>query len=245
MSLERRIADALHRADDYEPSADLFSRLSRSIEEDKDHRRRLLFAAASVVIVVVAVVALLVEVTESSSEGPTTPSWAIELVAAGAMLATLVSLGPALRRLGGPLLDDVFHLSPETGAQFARLLDIAYYLFFAGLIVGGLDFRDLDSMVLVTGDETRSALTRVSGFLLQLGLAHVAILVVLPVVSLLFTSTARRALRNAAGADRLPPSPRAQQADRIARVLTNTVVALLVGGLLALIGFLLLAVGLP
>lgn len=37
MSLEKRIADALHAADTFQPSPDLFTRLQRSIEEDLAH----------------------------------------------------------------------------------------------------------------------------------------------------------------------------------------------------------------
>ena len=41
MTVEQRLRDALHRADGYAPSPDLFARVQRSIEEDRAHRRRM------------------------------------------------------------------------------------------------------------------------------------------------------------------------------------------------------------
>lgn len=246
MSLEKRIVEALHAADDFQPSPDLFARLQRSIEEDRAHRRRIRIAIGLIVAGLMIVAWFLMAVAERSPQGVTTvPKWSIQVVVTVLQIAVLVTLGPALRRLGTPLLADVFHLNPATGHRFARLLDIAYYLFFGGLIVNSVDIRGLAEHVGASGEEVWTGLARVAGFLLQLGIVHTVNLALLPVIGLLFTSSTRRAKRMAAGGAESPPeSPLARNADRLARGIVVTVAALAIAGTLALLAIILVSIGL-
>lgn len=245
MSLEKRIAEALHSADDYQPSFDLFARLHRSIEEDRAHRRRLRVTATLVVLGVAALAGFLVSVAQRSPDGViTVPKWSVQVTVGVVLTAVLVTLGPALRRLGTPLLEEVFHLSPSTGRRFSRLLDIAYYLYFGGTIIGGLDPVGLARQIGFASDEMRSALAQVAGFLLQLGIVHTINLALLPLIGLLFTSLTRRTLRFHAGAFAPPEARRARRADRVAGVIVMTAAGLAVAGTLALTAFILVSLGL-
>jgi hypothetical protein len=49
MTVEERLTDAFRAADQYQPSPDLFAKVTRSIEEDASHRRRVRSMAISVV----------------------------------------------------------------------------------------------------------------------------------------------------------------------------------------------------
>lgn len=245
MSLERRIADALHAADDYQPSVDLFARLHRSIEEDRAHRRRVRVTLALVGTGAFAVVAFLVSVAERSSEGVVTvPKWSIQVVAAFVLIAILITLGPVLRRLGSPLLEEVFHLNPATGVRFSRLLDIAYYLFFGGLIVSAIDTRGLTAQVQASSEEVWIALAQIAGFLLQLGVVHTVNLALLPVIGLLFNSSIRRARRSSSGEAAPPESASARKADRLAGAIVMTAAGVAIAGALALVGVILVSLGL-
>jgi hypothetical protein len=245
MSLERRIADALHAADDYEPSQDLFSRLHRSIEEDSAHRHRVRKTIGLVSVGVVVLSGFLVTVAQRSSDGTVTvPRWSVQMAVALILTTVLVSLGPVLRRLGSPLLEEVFHLNAATGQRFSRLLDIAYYLFFGGLIVNGVDLHGLADQVGVSSDEVWTALARIASFLLQLGVVHTANLALLPLIGLLFNSSVRRARRRAAGTDAPAESPDAHKADRFAGIIVMTVAALAIAGALVLVGVVLVSLGL-
>lgn len=245
MSLERRIADALHAADDYEPSLDLFSRLQRSIEEDRAHRRRIHITLGLVGVGAMLLAGFFASVARLSSDGTVTlPKWSIQVAVALILTTVLVSLGPVLRRLGSPLLDEVFHLSAATGQRFSRLLDIAYYLFFGGLIINSVDPRGLVERVDVSGEQVWTGVARIAGFLLQLGIAHTLNLALLPLIGLLFTSLTRRARRRAAGGGAPPQSPGAQRADRFAGIVVMTVSVLVIAGALILVGAVLVSLAL-
>lgn len=244
MSLERRIREALHAADDYQPSADLFSRLRRSIEEDRAHRRRLLFTAGASTAGLMAIGLFIAATSQRDAAGAVTvPKWSLQVVIAVVLITILATLGPALRRLGGPLLDEVFHLSPTTGTHFSRLLDIAYYLFFGGLTVTNLDPTDWQAAVGIPSQELWVGVTQIAGFLLGLGVAHVANLAVLPTIGLLFTSLSRRAARRDAGSSAPPESTRAKQADRLASGIVLTAAMLGIVGALSLIGLIVFTLG--
>ena len=126
MSLERRLTEALHRVDAYQPSVDLYARLNRSIEEDKAHRHRIRSGSAAVVLGLGILGAFLVALAERDPDGVLVwPKWSIQVMVFGLLTSCLVVFGPAIRRLGQPYLVDVFHMSPATGDRFSRLLDIA------------------------------------------------------------------------------------------------------------------------
>lgn len=243
-SLERRIREALHATDDYQPSVDLFARLHRSIEEDRAHRRRLLVTAITSAF---GLLVLGLFVAATSQRNPTgvwtVPKWSLQAVNEVVLITILITLGPALRRLGGPLLDDVFHLRPDTGVLFSKLLDIAYYLFFGGFIVNNFDPTDLHQPIAIPSEELWLGTAGIAAFLLFLGVTHVANLAVLPVVGLLYTSLARRAARRDAGSSAPPESPTARKVDRLALAIVLTAAMLALAGALVLVGFILIGIG--
>lgn len=229
MSLERRLIDALHQRDDYQPSGDLFARVRRSIEEDQRHRRRMRNVAAAVVAGLAILATFLIALAEDDPEGVLVlPKWSIQVVVFVLLTSCLLVFGPVIRRLGQPYLADVFHLNPEAGDRFSRLLDIAYYLFFVGGILSSLDLTEAGSLV-PAGEGLRSG-GQVAVFLAVLGLAHVGNLLLLPVVGLLFASVTRRARRRAAGSEAPPISERARKADRLALAIVLTAVSIGIGG---------------
>lgn len=245
MNLERRISDALHMTDDYQPSVDLFSRVHRSIEEDRIHRRRVRTAAVAALAGVVTLGGFFVPIMKrSSGDELTIPKWSLQVVGAAVLIAVLVTLGPALRRLGGPLIGEVFHLSPATGTRFSRLLDIAYYLFFGGVILLSLDLRGLDGAVPIPGDDLMGALFQVARFLLLLGVAHVANLALLPAIGLMFTSLTRRAARREAGPEAEPESALAKTADRVVSGIVTAVTIAVIAAVLALVAVIMIGLGL-
>ena len=242
MSLERRLTEALHHTDDFQPSVDLFARLNRSIEEDRAHRRRLAVGGAAVVAGLGGVAILLGALSTRNPDGVLVlPKWSMQMAMFMVLSTCLLLFGPAIRRLGQPYLADVFHISPATGERFSRLLDIAYYLFFGGGILSTLDLSEVGSFV-SAGESLTSAARQVALFLTVLGLAHVGNLLLLPIVGLLFTSLTRRGLRRSAGAEAPPISPRAQRTERMVTAIVFAVVLLAIGGGLLLIALAVLGV---
>ena len=230
MSLERRITEALHQTDDYQPSVDLFARLGRSIEEDKTHRRRIRRGSAAVVVGFGILVSFLIALADHDPDGMLElPKWSTQVVVFALLTSCLLVFGPAIRRLGQPYLADVFHMSPATGERFSRLLDIAYYLFFGGGILSSLDLTEAGSLV-PASESLRSGVEQVALFLTILGLAHVGNLLLLPIVGLLFASVTRRARRLVAGSESPPASDRARKTDRLAMAIVFTAVLLGIGG---------------
>lgn len=230
MSLERRITEALHQTDDYQPSVDLFARLSRSIEEDKAHRRRIRSGSAAVVLGFGILVAFLIALAEQNPDGVLVlPKWSMQVVVLGLLTSCLLVFGPAISRLGQPYLADVFHMSPATAERFSRLLDIAYYLFFGGGILSSLDLTGLGSLV-PASESLEFGVEQVALFLAVLGMAHVGNLLLLAIVGLLFSSVTRRARRRIAGSEAPPVSERARKTDRLALAIVLTAALLGIGG---------------
>ncbi len=161
------------------------------------------------------------------------PKWSIQVVVFVLLITCLLVFGPVIRRLGQPYLADVFHLNPATGDRFARLLDIAYYLFFGGGILSSLDLTEAGSSVPVM--EGLKSGGEIAVFLTVLGLAHVGNLLLLPVVGLLYGSVTRRARRRAAGAEAPPVSERARNADRLALAVVLITVSVGIVGVLAVV----------
>lgn len=244
MRVEQALVEALHEADSYLPSADLFDRVKRSIDEDQAHRRRARVATLIVVGSVVAIAGFLLAVAERTIGGGwAVPVWSVEVVEVLVLFTLLLALGPAIRRLGRSFLADVFRLSAGTGPIFSRLLDIAYYLFFSGVILSDIDLIALTSHEDVPGVFVGSV-SRLAVFLLAMGVAHAVNLAVLPLIGVLFGSVIRRGRRRAAGHDAPPISSRAAEAERVARrVMVGLVLLVVLGALMAIAGVLLLGVG--
>ena len=162
------------------------------------------------------------------------PWWSVEIALTALLAVLVVVLGPLIKRFGQIYIRDVFRANPATGARFLTLFDIAYYLVFFGYVLVTARYSPPEGWSTVDlGAALRPASLRVGGLLLLIGILHGFALASLPVIGLLFGSVWRRAERAALGEDAPPADPRAEAADRIARVLVAVfAVVLLIGALL-------------
>lgn len=237
MSLERRLRDALGGVDDYMPAPDLFARVTRSIDEDREHRRRVRsWILASTLTAVSSALFIGSLAKGRATSGPIlVDAWATELVAVVLMTMILFAFGPSLRRLGRDLVADVFHLAPEQGRRFLSLLDIAYYLIGVGIILLRLDVTGLgQANVIHLG--LGSIRDDVAILLLALGAGHVGNLIAFPVAGLFLSATQRRIARAEAGDTAPPISPAARRADRLVSIAAYGVVITVLAGVLVVIG---------
>lgn len=243
MTLEQRLVDALHSADGFDPSLDLFARVERSIDEDRRFRRRRLYATMLVLLgtaIVGSSLGLSVRVGFAGRLMIDAVNIAIAHLALSAGI--IVALAPAIRRFGRAFLDDVFHLSPETGTRLTLMLDIAYYTAFTGLILIDADSWELGRVVPLA-PALESLATRLGALLLVMGVLHAVNIAFLPILGLVHNSIVRRHQREIAGAAAPPESTRARGADGSARaiaialfiaavaLLGLAVVALVAGGI--------------
>lgn len=239
MTFEQRLGDALHAADAYEPSPDLFAKVQRSIEEDALHRRRVRRGLGWTGLSGILVAAYLV-LTVRISDGAVSMSFrALELLTTLLMIGMVVVLGPAIRRFGETYERDVFRSAPEVGSNVLRLLDISYYLIFGSFIVMTLVFDPQLQFDPNLAGWIRGELDRIAGLLLLMGLLHLALVIALPVVGLVHSANERRR-RMAAGEESSDVG-----ADRIERAITIAawviaavvviqLIFLVLGGVLAL-----------
>lgn len=234
MSLERRIIEALGEYDGFEPSPDLFTRVQRSLEQDEAHRRTVR-RSVTIVIFAIGVVAVFLElVSDRSSLGTLVAErWALELLETVVMVSLVVVIGPLIRRFGGIFIEDVFRLAPDAGRRFLRLLDVAYYLVFAGYTLVTVHFVDLSHRATLAF-LLSELVERIGGLLLLMGALHSATIAALPALGLVFSSSVRRVSRDLAGAGAPPVSPGAVRAEMVARfIVWVAAAAVAVGGILS------------
>lgn len=202
MNVEQRLLQALRTADRVEPSADLWSRVVHSIEEDRAHRRRVV---ASTLITAATVAALLVVGVLGLTDGPAGRFVRLPLmvmVETIALVVLVAVLGPAIRRFGRGYAADLWPATPATATALVKLLDLAYVLVFTGFILmtaqldldapahaGECLLADVDCLTVAS--QVRSAAERIGGLMLIMGLLHGVTIVVLPVVALVSNSTRR------------------------------------------------------
>ena len=235
MTVEERLVAAFHVADRYQPSPDLFAKVTKSIEEDAAHRkrvRRIVISVAAALGFIAAYLFLAIDRVDGALE---MPFWALEVLATGVMISIVLVLGPAIRRFGTAFESDVFHSSPDTGRSFLTLMDVAYYMIFGAYTfmtlqyVPPADAPGAESLVAQVGFEV----WRVGGLLMLMGLLHAVTIMVLPVVGLVFSANMRRASRAHLGEAAPSADPRNDRLDRWITI----VVWILVGfGLLDLLG---------
>lgn len=239
MSLEQRLSDALHSADHFNASPDLFARVERSVAEDRFHRRRVLRNVGVALLGGLLLAAYLVAVVDTDANGRLFLSrGALQVVETVVMTLLVLTVGPSIRRFGFNYIGDVFHASPETGARVLKLLDTAYYLVFLGVILTSATFTRLDLRVSL-GVGMEHSLDRIGRLMLAMGLLHALTLLVLPVVGFVFSSVVWRANRMESGSTGLPISEGARQSEKVIRI-GMIVFAVAVG--LIVLTFLLLAV---
>lgn len=248
MTVEELLTTALHGADDYEPSPDLFARVKRSIDEDRAFRQRRRRALALTGGGVLAAAAWIAAFLSIESGTATMPWWALEVLTVAIMVVIVLTLGPVIRRFGRELTLEVFRSNRETSERFLHLLDIAYYLVFSAVILMTTIFAPDPAWQGRLAPQLEGELVRVGVLLLMMGVLHAVTIAVLPVMGLLFASNWRRAARRALGEEAPPPEPAAESAERVATIIVWTVVGLLalqlaLGVLPALIGLILGASG--
>lgn len=235
MNLEQRLQQALHVADTFEPSPDLFARVERSLAEDRAHRRRIVaYMAGSIVGTIAAVLLVGAFVSRSTAIGALlVPRWTMELLGGLALIVITITLGPSIRRFGRNYVDDIFRLSPGTGTRMLDLLDLAYYLIFGGIVLVSVSLTNFGAAISLSRALHETA-DRFAIFLLVMGLLHAATLAVLPVIGAIFSSNAWRAHRDELGPDAPSPSDSALRVEAIVKTIV-ILIAVAVGGVALLL----------
>lgn len=235
MTVEERLIDALRSADEFQPSPDLFARLQRTIEEDRAFRRRRLAVGAAIVAGMASVATWVGLSAESSAASPPSiDSWRLVVTFLALAASLIAALAPHIKRFAAGFVDDVFLLAPETGRKFSSVINLAYYVGFAGLAIVDADLWALGETV-----ELWPAIEewtwRLGFFLLLMGLLHAVNVAVLPVLGLVYNSIVRRDLRRRAGDLAPPESVRARTVDRHARSIAIGLAVLVLAGALSLL----------
>lgn len=185
MTTEQRLIDAFDAARAFEPSPDLWSRVVHSIEEDGRHRRRVWTSALAVAATLLAAIAVAASSVTMTTAGRRLDWRVLETLEAVALLVLIVTLGPAIRRFGRGYTHDLLGSQGDTAGALLRLLDVAYYLVFAGYVLltthltAPAAFR-----VAELGTQVEEAALRVGGLLLVMGVLHAATFMAMPLVGL-------------------------------------------------------------
>lgn len=205
MNVEQRLLRAFEQVDRVEPSADLWARVVHSIEEDRTHRRRVVWSIVAGVTVLLGLVAVGAASVRDGVYGPYVERPVMEALELVGAIVVVVVMGPVVRRFGRNYAHDLLPAARQVATNLLRLLDVAYYLVFAGYVLMTTRFefelgvagrpaaRDL-------AQQLDDAAVRFGGLLLLMGVLHAANLVLLPLVALVHNSTLRgrslpRALR--------------------------------------------------
>jgi hypothetical protein len=151
--------------------------------------------------------------------------WRLALAFIALAGAIIIALAPHIRRFARSFVDDVFHLSPATGARFLVVLDIAYYTGFTGLVLVDADAWSLGERLLLFPALDDFAV-RLGFLLFAMGALHAVNIAFLPVLGLIYNSIVRTDLRRRAGVSAPPESMRARTVDRHARSFAVGIVVL-------------------
>lgn len=229
MNVEDRLVESLGAYARFDPSPDLFARVEVSVAEDRLRRRRMLIVAIGVAAFIALLVAGISSGVETSTVGVLlVPRWTIAISEALVLIAMLIGFGPAIRRFGAVFVAEVFDGFGDTGERFLRLIDVAYYLVFAGFILMSTALEHISDLASLTTMLERSA-ERVANMMLLMGLMHAATLSVLPLIGLIHASTVRKQVRGAMP-DPPPASVAATRAERVTQILVwLTLAAALLG----------------
>lgn len=203
MNVEQRLLQTFERVDRVEPSADLWSRVVHSIEEDRAHRRRIVWSTVAATAVLLGLVGVGAAFMRDGVFGPYVERRVMEAIEVVGLVVVVVVMGPAVRRFGRHYVRDLFPTEEHLADRLLGLIDVAYYLVFAGYIllttrlefelgvVGGSAARDVTRQL-------EEAAVRFGGLLLTMGVLHAVALAAFPLVALVHNSTRRgRSLRRA------------------------------------------------
>ena len=194
MSVEQLLRQAMHGADTYEVSPDLFARVKRSIEEDLAHRRRVRAALAWSFAGVLAVATYLFVMAEVVDGRLTWPWWALELLTTAILITLILVVGPLIRRFGRIYATSVFTANPPTAQHFLRVLDVAYYLVFSAFVIIETQVVPREEWLGANGTTVHigSLAQRIGGLLLLMGLLHAITIALLPILGVVFSSIWRQ-----------------------------------------------------
>jgi hypothetical protein len=228
MTIEQRLRDALHGADDYQPNADLFAKVKRSIEEDTAHRRRIYRIVLGAVVFLGVVAAWVAPWWNPQPDELPLPWWAGVAVFLVIMVAIVVVLGPAIRRFSHAYTDDIFSTSPETGRRFRALFDVAYYLVFIGMILVSVPFSPDPSWTGSDGFTTflEEGTIAIGVLLLAMGILHAITVFILPMTGLVFAANLHRAKVHETKHEWLPEVRRAHRTVNIGLVVLAVWIAI-------------------
>ncbi|MDJ0960458.1 MAG: hypothetical protein QNJ88_07350 [Acidimicrobiia bacterium] len=189
MSTEQRLIEALEATDSFAPSPDLWARIVHSIEEDRRHRRRVRTTAAVVALLVLLMSTIVWIYHETATQGSRIDWRAMEAIEVGTLTMLVAALGPAIRRFGRSYAADLFLSASATGDRLLALLDLAYYLVFAGYILMTTRFAAPATFVrFEAAAQIKEAAMRTGGLLLSMGILHALALVSLPLIAFVFNS---------------------------------------------------------
>ncbi|MEO6570389.1 MAG: hypothetical protein ABIO83_02470 [Ilumatobacteraceae bacterium] len=167
---------------------DLFARVARSLDDQRDRRRfRVRFAGAALAFVA-ANAALALSLSDFDNRRIIMPWWVIELITNIVLVALAIGLGPFIKRFGRAYAADVFRSNPRTGKSYLVLTDVAYYLIFASFVLFTLTFVEPSDWKRSTGEQLQSEFARIGGILLIMGVLHAANVVALPVIGQLLAT---------------------------------------------------------
>ncbi len=192
MNVEQRLMQAFQASARIEPTADLFSRVVHSIEEDRRHRERVMHTIASLLAAVTAVVVAGALSIEDGRFGRFVHRPTMEALELLVLTTILVVLGPSIRRFGRGYAHDLWPRGAVTPDAMLRLLDLAYYLVGAGYVLLSTELAFTDGVTAgLLPEQLADAGYRIGGLVLTLGLLHAATLFLLPIVALIDNSTRR------------------------------------------------------
>jgi hypothetical protein len=237
MTIEARLSAALASYDDLADSPDLFARVSRSIEADLEHRRRVRIAAGSSAAVIGAVAVSGWLLAERPGGVVLVPRWWVEAVGVLAMMALVIAVGRVLRRIGGPFVESCFAADGDTARHFLQLVDIAYWLVSAGLVLVTVSLRELGGSRRLTA-ELDGLVDRVGLLAMLTGSLHAVMFTLLPFIGLVFGVTRRRVWRLRAGTGLEDEPDDVRLADRVVRAAAIIAFIAAAGAALLVIGIL-------
>ncbi|MDH3684177.1 MAG: hypothetical protein OEV40_30015 [Acidimicrobiia bacterium] len=188
MNVEQRLTTALRRTDNYEPSPDLWARVVHSIEEDRAHRQRVRWTAVAIALSLAGLVVCAVLGLEQGPTGRRIDWRVLEGLETIGLVGLVVGLGPAVRRFGRGYCADMFRSSRPMGAALLLVLDVAFYLVFAGYILLSVDL-DTPLRSVLLADQLGATSIRVGGLLLAMGLLHAITFMFIPLLALIHNST--------------------------------------------------------
>lgn len=196
MNVEQRLLRAFEQVDRVEPSADLWSRVVHSIDEDRVHRHRVAWSLVAAALVLIGLVAVGAASVRDGVFGPYVERPVMEALELVGAVVVVVVMGPAVRRFGRNYAHDLFPTAERVVTMLLRLIDVAYYLVFAGYILMTTQFEfELGTAgrpaSRALGQQLEEAAIRFGGLLLIMGILHAVTLVVLPVIALVHNSTRR------------------------------------------------------